>query len=429
MLLWIALKFCIFVVLKQPCSVAAACAGCELLSNFVSLSSWNNQFFYSFAPSLLWIALKFCIFVVLKQRLASGSSLSKMLWIALKFCIFVVLKQHWQGLEHQYTVVNCSQILYLCRPETTGRHSYARQALLWIALKFCIFVVLKQRPIAYRQCRWCCELLSNFVSLSSWNNECWTETLLRIVVNCSQILYLCRPETTPSWCASSLTAVVNCSQILYLCRPETTMAWQWLILWKVVNCSQILYLCRPETTKTSPGGSVAVLWIALKFCIFVVLKQLRHGGAWPQGCCELLSNFVSLSSWNNMTNRSSILRAVVNCSQILYLCRPETTLWRHQHGEPKLWIALKFCIFVVLKQHNGRCSRTRHSCELLSNFVSLSSWNNCASLASLGTSVVNCSQILYLCRPETTEQDKKILEQMLWIALKFCIFVVLKQQQ
>ena len=168
---------------------------CELLSNFVSLSSWNNT--------------------------DTTKPLTVRLWIALKFCIFVVLKQPKVLRNSVLSVVNCSQILYLCRPETTAAIPlgnllscellsnfvslsswnnfilYINEFMeLWIALKFCIFVVLKQLMLEIRVAPARCELLSNFVSLSSWNNEAQWEFAARGVVNCSQILYLCRPETT-----------------------------------------------------------------------------------------------------------------------------------------------------------------------------------------------------------------------------------------
>ena len=194
--------------------------------------------------------------------------------------------------------MNCSQILYLCRPETTERRYRSLYQPLWIALKFCIFVVLKQRLEQIGLNVLGCELLSNFVSLSSWNNKR----------------------------ASRISLV------------------------RVVNCSQILYLCRPETTSSALRRSYISLWIALKFCIFVVLKQPRLPLRLLRQCCELLSNFVSLSSWNNVA--------------------------RIQKRKQVLWIALKFCIFVVLKQLCDDCTSQVPSCELLSNFVSLSSWNH-----------------------------------------------------
>ena len=274
-----------------------------------------------------------------------------LLWIALKFCIFVVLKQ--QDLQ-----------------------GFRRVYLLWIALKFCIFVVLKQHVVKVITTRLCCELLSNFVSLSSWNNLAEVDWTLNIVVNCSQILYLCRPETTFPYFAP----------------------WE------------------------------SELWIALKFCIFVVLKQLGIFGRFLIECCELLSNFVSLSSWNNERDAKQWELDVVNCSQILYLCRPETTGQADDRLLLLLWIALKFCIFVVLKQRPRLATIWKLGCELLSNFVSLSSWNNESSPARQWLVVVNCSQILYLCRPETTTDKQAEAFDRLWIALKFCIFVVLKQR-
>ena len=194
-----------------------------------------------------------------------------------------------------------------------------------------------------------------------------------------------------------------------------------------MNCSQILYLCRPETTNRCIWAWGLLLWIALKFCIFVVLKQPVSGTVGIVPSCELLSNFVSLSSWNNANGKANFRGFVVNCSQILYLCRPETTRVIQTKKKSMLWIALKFCIFVVLKQLPHFIAGNSMRCELLSNFVSLSSWNNKELPQIFSRGVVNCSQILYLCRPETTANLRSGRLQPLWIALKFCIFVVLKQ--
>ena len=66
----------------------------------------------------------------------------------------------------------------------------------------------------------------------------------------------------------------------------------------------------------------------------------------------------------------------MNCFQILYLCPSDTTAFSIEPCED--------------------------SCELLSDFISLSFGHNVGSYAVKKSDVVNCFQILYLCPSDTT---------------------------
>ena len=169
---------------------------------------------------------------------------------------------------------------------------------LWIALKFCIFARLKQ-----------------FLEVKNDYN---------IVVNCSQILYLCTSETIANGIHKCSIKLWIALKFCIFARLKQWTRWE-LQRQAVVNCSQILYLCTSETIGPWDIILAAALWIALKFCIFARLKQFFRCWLADYLCCELLSNFVSLHVWNN-----SAIGA----------------------------------IFAAL------------SCELLSNFVSLHVWNN-----------------------------------------------------
>jgi len=144
---------------------------------------------------------------------------------------------------------------------------------------------------------------------------------------------------------------------------------------KVVNCFQTLYLWLSETMECTNEEKEQWLWIAFKLCIFDYLKQSTRQDIYMFKSCELLSNFVSLTIWNNL-------------QQNQFLCR---------------------------------------SCELLSNFVSLTIWNNNTFPSSSVKSVVNCFQTLYLWLSETINKKSFITLLTLWIAFKLCIFDYLKQ--
>ena len=251
-----------------------------------------------------------------------------------------------------------------------------------------------------------------------------------------------------------------------------------------------------ETTRVLRNPRDALLWVPFKSCIFDIRnnvlrkkkmtssvvssfqilylwhqKQLITKSGAPDTSCELLSNFVSLTS--------------------------ETTYILFQPDNPKLWIAFKFCIFDIRnnlpgllcqlplvvncfqilylwhqKQPAPASSRPSERCELLSNFVSLTSettaltnpvrwwqlWiafkfcifdirNNLAAEKAILAEVVNCFQILYLWHQkqlvdnwmesryncellsnfvsltsETTNLSGIDAKTKLWIAFKFCIF-------
>ena len=137
-----------------------------------------------------------------------------------------------------------------------------------------------------------------------------------------------------------------------------------------------------------------LLWIAFRFCIFVLWTQLislHHNNSVG---CELLSDFVYSFFEHNSSANCKVTFLVVNCFQILYI-RSLNTICQGVFHEPRscellsdfvysffehnchrrkqrgqlLWIAFRFCIFVLWTQLVSRQSVAKHSCELLSDFV------------------------------------------------------------
>ena len=220
--LWIAFRFCIFDLEPQPSPpIMTSTRRCELLSDFVSLTLSHNYRYFRY---------------------------------------------------HRETVVNCFQILYLWPWATTEVQSCSSGSLLWIAFRFCIFDLEPQPLLACRIVRGGCELLSDFVSLTLSHNIELAGMLCSSVVNCFQILYLWPWATTsaltPGWCACcellsdfvSLTLSHNSSTLVpgggrlwiafRFCifdlepQPPSNFSMEG----SVVNCFQILYLWPWATT-------------------------------------------------------------------------------------------------------------------------------------------------------------------------------------
>ena len=187
---------------------------------------------------------------------------------------------------------------------------------LWIAFRFCIFVLWTQfdRGGKYAEC--CCELLSDFVYSFFEHNLVDLDERHKKVVNCFQILYIRSLNTM----FGSLKAVsVGCellSDFVY---------------------SFFEHNCRRKKSRLMP------LWIAFRFCIFVL--------------------------WTQLSFQVYATAIVVNCFQILYIRSLNTIILFGSIDRIKLWIAFRFCIFVLWTQWSFFQRTGRHCCELLSDFV------------------------------------------------------------
>ena len=137
-----------------------------------------------------------------------------------------------------------------------------------------------------------------------------------------------------------------------------------------MNCFQILYIRSLNTIFLRLSGIPFQLWIAFRFCIFVLWTQWMAAICSLRCCCELLSDFVYSFFEHNIRAQRLCRAYVVNCFQILYI-RSLNTI-RMVIGE------VHIC------------------CELLSDFVYSFFEHNCLWRWRWSGCVVNCFQILYI---------------------------------
>ena len=220
-----------------------------------------------------------------------------------------------------------------------------------------------------------------------------------------------------------------------------------------MNCFQILYIRSLNTIPLRTLDNARKLWIAFRFCIFVLWTQCTCKDAAKEISCELLSDFVYSFFEHNSLGRIQQWRCVVNCFQILYIRSLNTirghkdsratqlwiafrfcifVLWTQfgRHAADRrapLWIAFRFCIFVLWTQSQWQKFTAATGCELLSDFVYSFFEHNGCSGRYIFRSVVNCFQILYIRSLNTISMVRMLSLISLWIAFRFCIFVLWTQ--
>ena len=172
----------------------------------------------------------------------------------------------------------------------------------------------------------------------------------------------------------------------------------------VVNCFQILYIRSLNTMMSLDVRITSWLWIAFRFCIFVLWTQSRAETSRVISCCELLSDFVYSFFEHNYRTATRRRRYVVNCFQILYIRSLNTIIPENARTRRKLWIAFRFCIFVLWTQYNGKHRHNCGRCELLSDFVYSFFEHNREDAEQLRVQVVNCFQILYIRSLNTIDE-------------------------
>ena len=349
--------------------------------------------------------------------------------------------------------------------------------VLWIAFRFCIFVLWTQLPCTKAIQVRSCELLSDFVYSFFEHNPRNFFRQKRKVVNCFQILYIRSLNTIIKFITHRAEScellsdfvysffehnsvnfikiysqVVNCFQILYI-RSLNTIQCSWYIellccellsdfvysffehnihkehydQLRVVNCFQILYIRSLNTIILLDKGRKEVLWIAFRFCIFVLWTQSALLLLISDFSCELLSDFVYSFFEHNHYRNTHQLGQVVNCFQILYIRSLNTIASITRHDSGKLWIAFRFCIFVLWTQSIRARTSGRLSCELLSDFVYSFFEHNIYLYSENLWVVVNCFQILYIRSLNTIRTRSGFPSFLLWIAFRFCIFVLWTQ--
>ena len=297
------------------------------------------------------------------------------LWIAFRFCIFVLWTQLNAGPSAgRASCELLSDFVYSffehnLLPDTAKHHP------LWIAFRFCIFVLWTQSGNPGSGKTTGCELLSDFVY--SFFEHNW---------------------------------------------PRRRMSRR-----TVVNCFQILYIRSLNTIHHGRSDQHRQLWIAFRFCIFVLWTQSLKKQGYDLDSCELLSDFVYSFFEHNVKKASFLSSGVVNCFQILYI-RSLNTMYNMKSSKiKKLWIAFRFCIFVLWTQWTRRSASMSRCCELLSDFVYSFFEHNCQRLECRGGLVVNCFQILYIRSLNTMTGGTSSPRCSLWIAFRFCIFVLWTQ--
>ena len=135
-----------------------------------------------------------------------------------------------------------------------------------------------------------------------------------------------------------------------------------------MNCFQILYIRSLNT---------------------ILLIKLHHFAR-----CELLSDFVYSFFEHNLRTHSNKLYIVVNCFQILYIRSLNTIDLAGSSPKRELWIAFRFCIFVLWTQLIENNFVNSCCCELLSDFVYSFFEHNRICVERWGTTTYDrCSRI------------------------------------
>ena len=148
-------------------------------------------------------------------------------------------------------VVNCFQILYLWQTENSTDGIACATCWLWIAFKFFIFDKLKTAVSSNLDKEYCCELLSNSLSLTNWKQP--RINRLRKCISCE---LLSNSLSLTNWKQPKhgvLCRVIRCE---LLSNSLSLTNWKQSIMVNiepsaVVNCFQILYLWQ---TENSTGG-------------------------------------------------------------------------------------------------------------------------------------------------------------------------------
>ena len=162
--MWFAFRFCIFVLWTQFCIFdIPSLVSCELLSDFVYSFFEHNTFHLVASSRKLWIAFRFCIFVLWTQSVQLGT-IGMLCCELLSDFVYSFFEHNGSGsLSKGWTVVNCFQILYIRSLNTIWLVSDNLRTLLWIAFRFCIFVLWTQCILPSATISVSCELLSDFV--------------------------------------------------------------------------------------------------------------------------------------------------------------------------------------------------------------------------------------------------------------------------
>ena len=213
-----------------------------------------------------------------------------MLWITFKSCIFAFWNNRPWAPRWMMQVVNYIQILYLCilkqqriavlerqnscelhsnlvslHSETTPTQSIYLQAGLWITFKSCIFAFWNNELINLFTLIWLWITFKSCI-FAFWNNSIGFTSLVGIVVNYIQILYLCILKQHEAQDAVRRYGCELHSNLVSL-HSETTSA-------KMIKYNDSCELhsnlvsLHSETTTPPILDGFEPLWITFKSCIF-----------------------------------------------------------------------------------------------------------------------------------------------------------------
>ena len=148
--------------------------------------------------------------------------------------------------------------------------------------------------------------------------------LLYTVVICFQNLYLWLSDTTKIYGNARRLQLWFAFKI-YIFGFLIQQSQEDYMLDIVVICFQNLYLWLSDTTCSPTGCHEKGLWFAFKIYIFGFLIQQVHNKIVSSFSCDLLSKFISLAFWYNLTKWQKTRLDVVICFQNLYLWLSDTT--------------------------------------------------------------------------------------------------------
>ena len=166
-------------------------------------------------------------------------------------------------------------------------------------------------------------------------------------------------------------------------------------------CFRNLYLWYSDTTRSLTIKTTCLLWFAFEIYIFDILIQQRALKQLKKLGCDLLSKFISLIFWYNISCRVDADFAVVICFRNLYLWYSDTTHRLYPIQQSALWFAFEIYIFDILIQ-------------LLLLMLQV-------------VQVVICFRNLYLWYSDTTKRNGITGCTVLWFAFEIYIFDILIQ--
>ncbi len=167
------------------------------------------------------------------------------------------------------------------------------------------------------------------------------------------------------------------------------------------------------------------LWIVFKLYFYIVFDNICCTSVMPFIGCELLSNCIFISVFDNSKIWQMKKRLVVNCFQIVFLYRSLTTQASYPCPSPWLWIVFKLYFYIGLWQQIKKVAL--YYLLLWIAFwicIFISVFDNNSYCRKANSFVVNCFQIVFLYRSLTTPKICKFWSSLLWIAFKLYFYIV-----